>query len=82
MRQNTFQSSNVNVAWVHTKATHINLILARKEVCQGAGVDSDHIINVTIRIWRLDRAIPQVLFIETITYTRNTGRFTILEAFG
>ena len=46
------------------KATQINMIFAPKEVCQGAGVDSDHIINATIRIWRLDLAIPQVLFIE------------------
>ena len=36
------------------KATEINMIFARKEVCRGAGVDSDHIINATIRIWRLD----------------------------
>ena len=64
MRQNTFQSYTVNVACVYMKATQINMIFAHKEVCQGAGVDSDHIINVTIRIWRLDLAIPQVLFIK------------------
>ena len=46
MRQNTFQSYNVNVAYM--KATQINMNFARKEVCQGAGVDSDHIINATI----------------------------------
>ena len=45
MRQNTFQSYNVNVASVYMKATQINMIFARKEVCQGAGVDSVHIIN-------------------------------------
>ena len=45
------------------KATQINMIFARKEVCQGAGVDSDN-INATIRIWRSDMAISQVLFIE------------------
>ena len=64
MRQNTFQSSNVNVAWVHMKATQINMIFSRKEVCRGAGADSDHVINATIRIGRLDQAIPQVLFIK------------------
>ena len=46
------------------KTTQINMNFARKEVCQGAGVDSDHIINATIRIWRMDLAIPQVLFIK------------------
>ena len=46
------------------KATQINMIFARKEVCQGARVDNDHIISATIRIWRLDLAIPQVLFIK------------------
>ena len=46
------------------KATQINMIFARKEVCRGSGVDSDHIINATIRIWRLDLAMPQVLFIK------------------
>ena len=48
MRQNTFQSYNINLARVYMKATQINMIFARKEVCQGAGVDSDHIINATI----------------------------------
>ena len=47
------------------KATQINMIFARKEVCQGAGVDSDHIINATIRIWRLGLEIPQVLSPES-----------------
>ena len=46
------------------KSTQINMIFACKEVCQGAGVHSDHIINATIRIWRFDLAIPQVLFIK------------------
>ena len=64
MRQNTFQSYNVNVARVYMKTTQINMIFARKEVCRGAGVDIDHIINATIRIWRLDLSIPQVLFIK------------------
>ena len=31
-------------------ATQINMIFARKEVCQGDGLDSDHIINATIRM--------------------------------
>ena len=44
------------------KATQINMIFARKEVCRGAGFDNDHIIIATIRIWRLDLLIPQVLF--------------------
>ena len=61
MRQNTFQSYNVNVGSVHMKATQINRIFVCKEVLQGAGVDSDHIINATIRIWRLDLAIPHHL---------------------
>ena len=43
------------------KETQINMIFACKEVCRGADVDSD-IINATIRIWRLDLAIPQFLF--------------------
>ena len=47
------------------KETQINMIFARKEVCPGAaGVDSDHIMNATVRIWRLDQAIPQVLLIK------------------
>ena len=46
------------------EATQTNMSFARKEVCQGAGVDSDHIINATIRIWRFDLAIPQFLFIK------------------
>ena len=44
MRQNTFQSYNANVVSVYMKAIQINMIFARKEVCQGASVDSDHII--------------------------------------
>ena len=46
------------------KATQINMIFARKEVYQGARVDSYHIINATIRIWRLDLTIPHFLFIK------------------
>ena len=53
MRQNTFQSYTVNVAWVYMKATQINMIFARKEVCRGAGIDSGHIINATIRQFSL-----------------------------
>ena len=33
------------------KETQIYMIFAWKEVCQGAGVDSDHIINEAISIW-------------------------------
>ena len=47
------------------KTTQINMIFACKEVCRGAGVDSDHIIHTTIRIWRLDLAIPHVLSPES-----------------
>ena len=46
------------------KATQINMIFVRKEVRRGAGDDSDHIIKATSRIWRLDQAIPQVMFIK------------------